>query len=233
MRSSRELWTNRLARIAVFLLLVFSGGPRSALVQSASAQTKQDGCLKDTVCKDHYDKALKFYDQGQYADALPEFQAAYERRQMPWLMLNVGRTMQRLGRPQEAINYYERYKKAELNMEPATLARVNKYIEQAQALVDKGPEPTSKAPDTGAGTGAGPAPNSGPSSGVAATLTLNPGQETPPPPKPIYKKWWFWTIIGAVVVGGVVGGVAGGLAHKSSSAPNLIPSGDPVYMPTF
>ena len=28
---------------------------------------------------------------------------------------------------------------------------------------------------------------------------------------PVYKKWWFWTIIGAVVVGGTVGAVVGTL----------------------
>jgi hypothetical protein len=26
---------------------------------------------------------------------------------------------------------------------------------------------------------------------------------------PFYKKWWFWTIVGAVVVGGTVGIIAG------------------------
>jgi len=29
-------------------------------------------------------------------------------------------------------------------------------------------------------------------------------------PTPIYKRWWFWTIVGAVVAGGVVGGVVAG-----------------------
>jgi hypothetical protein len=38
-------------------------------------------------------------------------------------------------------------------------------------------------------------------------LVAQPG---PPaqPSSPIYAKWWFWTIIGAVVVGGVVTAVA-------------------------
>jgi hypothetical protein len=224
--SSRVSSIKRIASIAVFLLILVGG------MATALAQNKQDGCLKDPICKDHYNKALKLYYDGKYADALPKFEDAYARRQMPWLMLNIGRTMQRLGRPQEAITYYERYKKAELNLDPVTLERVNKYIEQAKALLEKPPEPTENP--------------------VQRPVRLDPAQTTPvnppivqspgttpdgpkdvPAKKPIYKKWWFWTIIGVVVVGGVAGGVAGGLQAKKSPPPDLIPSTDPVYMPTF
>lgn len=31
---------------------------------------------------------------------------------------------------------------------------------------------------------------------------------------PVYKKWWFWTVIGAVVATSIAGGVAGGLSRK-------------------
>ncbi len=229
MRSSRALWTKKLVRISVFLLLVVGVSPWQAGPVSAWAQNKQDGCLKDVVCHDHYYKALKLYDDGKYADALPEFQAAYQRRQMPWLMLNVGRTMQRLGRPQEAIDYYERYKKAELNMEPATLERVNKYIEQAQALIDK---PAGETPNPPNLTVKDPGP-ANPPTGTGTQLVLTPGQEGPPPPKPVYKKWWFWTIIGVAVAGGIAGAVAGSLAAQKSPPPSLVMPGDPVFMPKF
>jgi tetratricopeptide (TPR) repeat protein len=213
------------AALLLFLVGVLTGG-------AASAQNKQDGCLKDPVCKGHYDKALKLYDEGRYADALPEFENAYSRRQMPWLMLNIGRTMQRLGRGQEAISYYERYKKAELNLDPAALERVNKYIEQAQALVAKPLEdkPLEQKPnlDPAQVTASNP---------PLVTPAPNPdnGQKDVPASKPVYKKWWFWTIIGVVVVGAVAGGVAGGLAGKTTTVPAtdpILPT-DPVYMPTF
>jgi hypothetical protein len=38
------------------------------------------------------------------------------------------------------------------------------------------------------------------------TIELIPLTPPPPPGKPIYKKWYFWAGVGAVVVGGAVGG---------------------------
>lgn len=37
--------------------------------------------------------------------------------------------------------------------------------------------------------------------------------------EPVYKKWWFWTAVGVVVVGGAAAGIAGGVA----SAPQPMP----------
>jgi hypothetical protein len=43
----------------------------------------------------------------------------------------------------------------------------------------------------------------------------------PPPPRstPIYKRWWFWTLIGAAVAGATAGAVAG-TTHRSGPAVN-------------
>jgi hypothetical protein len=51
-----------------------------------------------------------------------------------------------------------------------------------------------------------PAYPAGPEQQPAGTLVSQPQQ--PPQSEPVYTKWWFWTIIGAVVVGGVVTAVA-------------------------
>jgi tetratricopeptide (TPR) repeat protein len=229
MRRRESSTEHRAGRAALLLLLV--AALSGAALRSASAQSKQDGCLKDPVCKDHYNKALKLYDEGRYADALPQFEEAYSRRQMPWLMLNIGRTMQRLGRGQEAISYYERYKKAELNLDAATLERVNKYIEQAQALVEKPPEEKPLEPRP---TKVDPPPVTTPPV-VAAPGVVPPGPDASEK-KPVYKKWWFWTLIGVVAVGAVAGGVAGGLASKKTTTvppPDPFLPTDPIYMPTF
>ena len=66
--SSPALWTNRsksFARLAA--LLVCTAGLLSGLGQAPTAwaqNSKQDGCLKDPVCRDRYNKALKLYDEG-------------------------------------------------------------------------------------------------------------------------------------------------------------------------
>ena len=70
---------------------------------------------------------------------------------------------------------------------------------------------------------------------LAATLYLNVSYEaeveTPkdaPPPKPVvrkpfYKTWWFWTVAGVVVAGGVLAGVLVPAPAKSCGGGNFCP----------
>lgn len=201
--------------MALYLALSLAGG-------SSLAQSKQDGCLKDVTCRNLYYKALKEYDEGRYVEALAGFQSAYSRRQMPWLLLNIGRSLQRLGRPQEAISNYERYLKAEPNIDEPTREKVNKYIEQTKALLDS-PTPTPTQPSPEPQTVTPPVPT--PTASMSVPLAVE--QKTP-----VYKKWWFWTIIGAGVAVGVGAGV--GIAVGSRKAPPTPFLGtDPIYMPSF
>ena len=88
--------------------------------------------------------------------------------------------------------------------------------------------PPSAAPNTGAAPAAGadapaaPVPAAGPEAAppsnapaplalpaaplppAPATTTVNLTAPQPAPNQPITSKWWFWTAIGAAVVGGVV-----------------------------
>lgn len=219
---------------AVFAVLAGLLCESTALAQ----KSKTDGCLTDPTCRASYQKALSQYDEGRFDEALANFQSAYQRRQMPWLLVNIGRAAQRLGRPAEAIQYYERYKKAEPNIDPENEKRINKYIEQARALLEQTPEqPTMpgvvKPSEPPALDKTKPSEPPKPDSGVTG-LTAQGGTPTDTPAaKPIYKKWWFWTIIGGVVVAGVVtGAVVGATANKSPPPEPFLPD-DPVYMPTF
>jgi hypothetical protein len=56
---------------------------------------------------------------------------------------------------------------------------------------------------------------------VASTVD---GAQAPPRPRstPIYRRWWFWTIVGAVVVGGTVGAVVA----ARSAGDSWMPSGE-------
>ena len=213
-----------ISRCTLWLVLLCG----SLALAHADPKSKTDGCLKDPVCRASYNQALGQYDAGRYDEALTGFQAAYARRQMPWLLVNIGRTVQRLGRPQEAINYYERYKKAEPNIDAESEARINKFIEQARALLEQTPEqsnlPVTPKPDPTVA----PPP-------VALNLNpaVRPDADTSPTNKPVYKKWWFWTIIGVVVAGGVAGGVAGAVLSQKKAPPDPFMTGDTVYSPTF
>ncbi len=200
----------------LWLAIVFVlSSPRLAL--AGGANDPDDGCLRDNECRGHYDKAMKSYGGGRYEAALPEFQAAYGLRQMPWLLVNIGRTLHRLGRLEEAVQYYNNYEKASLGSDPETLKRVQDYRSQAQAALD--------ALKSGQGTPTTPAVTpSTPPEGTAPAGTEQP--------KPIYKKWWFWTIIGGAAAVTILGiGIGVGVSKGGTTDP--IPAGTTVYSPTF
>ena len=192
----------------------------------AGPQNPDDGCLKDERCSGHYNKAVTAFEEGRFEAALPEFQAAYTQRQMPWLLINIGRTLHRLGRPKDALAQYERYKQAESKSDPETMERLEKYIAQSKALLESSPPPPDPKPDPPPTLVPNKLPDQNGQNGQN-------GQTTDTASKPIYKKWWFWTIIGGVVAAGVITGVAVGVSSGNSVAPDPIPDGVMVYRPNF
>lgn len=188
--------------LCALLATLVCAGPRLA---AAAPENPDDGCLSDPICREHYEKAVGLFEQGRFDTALSEFQAAYAQRQMPWLLINMGRTLHRLGRPKEALEQYDLYTKAESRIDPETRQRLDKYIAQAQAQASGAPEATPPL--------------------------ATPPAATRPGDKPLYKKWWFWTAIGggvAVVVSGIAIGVA-----VSRSGSGSLPADVMVYRPSF
>ncbi len=228
-----------LSSVLWFALAVVLSFPR--LAQAGGANDPDDGCLRDSECRGHYEKAMKSYSGGRYEAALPEFQAAYGQRQMPWLLVNIGRTLHRLGRLEEAVQYYNNYEKASLGSDPETLKKVQEYRTQAQAALDamkgiQGGGSTAGTTPTGTTNTASPS--------ASPTLNLNPtgtdGSNSAPAAatssdaqKPIYKKWWFWTIVGGGVAAITILGVGIGVGTSSSGTTDPIPAGTTVYSPTF
>lgn len=229
MRDPRP-WTRHAVIIAWFLLLL-------AAPAAAGPHSPDDGCLNDGICLGHYNQAVKLFEGGRFELALSEFQAAYHRRQMPWLLINIGRTLHRLGRPREALEYYERHRQAEAKPDAETLDRLEKYTAQARALAETGPtgpppaDPATDpapAPDPAA---TAPAP-AGPAAAVApAAAPVAAATPAAAPPKlehkPLYKKWWFWTAIGGGVAAVAIIGIAVGVTANSSPG---LPSGVTTIM---
>ena len=120
----------------------------------ARAIALDDGCTNDPVCRQHYDTALELFQDGRYEAALSEFQAAYAQRQMPWLLVNIGRTLHRLGRLKEAIAHYQRYQQSDLGTDPETSQKAREYLAQARLLLAQAP----KAGSADSATGGQPAP---------------------------------------------------------------------------
>ncbi|HRI49748.1 MAG TPA: hypothetical protein PLW65_06160 [Pseudomonadota bacterium] len=180
----------------------------------ARAIALDDGCINDPVCRQHYDTALELFQDGRYEAALGEFQAAYAQRQMPWLLVNIGRTLHRLGRLKEAIAHYERYQQSGLGTDPETSQKAREYLAQARLLLAQAPKAAGSADTTTAGQ---------------------------PESVPLYKKWWFWTAIGGGVAAFAIVGIGLGVGLKSEPGsppppvpmPSTLPAGVVVYRPSF
>jgi len=173
----------------LLLLLLFGSGSALAL--------PEDACIKDDRCKEHYTKASKLYKEEYFDEALAEFQAAYEARQMPLLLVNIGRTYQKLGRPKEALSFYERYLQAESKFDPDVRKRVDEYISQVKVLIGTAEDKTDKpTPDLAKPTAAVPPP--------------------PQPPPPGRNLLIAGAVIGGVgLVAGIVADSALGAAYQN------------------
>ena len=160
----------------------------------------------------HYNRGLSLYKEKEYEDAANEFLAAYQIRQLPRILLNIGQAYRKLGKAREALAFYERYLKAEPDPPPKIKQDLDSYIAQTKALLD--------APEVKAAIEQQQEP--GPSgwnrdSGqmepwLAAAIKIEEQN------KPVYKKAWFWGIIGGSVAAVGLGvGLGVGLSRGAGS----------------
>jgi hypothetical protein len=199
--------------------------------------------------RQHYEAALRLYDHGQFEGAIKEFQAAYTLKQLPRLLLNIGQTHRKLGHARDALGFYEFYLRVEPNPKPEIKAELTTYIAQTRALLDAAermraqqepPEPppqnepplARRTPDGSAVIPTPfvlipPPPTPAERLAVAVTPAAQPQLRTPMPTpnmdqaggRPVYKKWWFWTLIGIGVAGAATGIALGVRAATASSDP--------------
>lgn len=114
-----------------------SPGAAKAKPDAAAAQPGEKGdlCLQDGLCRAHYTRARGLSKANDYQGALTAYEAAYHRRAVPWLLLNIGRTLHKLGKPVEALGYYRRYQQEDQAPVPQRQQLLKEYTEQAEADV--------------------------------------------------------------------------------------------------
>ena len=139
------------------------------------------------AARDHYAKGKRLYDVGRFADAANEYEAAYQAKDDPALLFNLGQSYRLAGLPAKALLAYKAYLR---NVpDAANRAEVEARVTELQAIVDRAPAPT---PET--------APSPKPVPQAAANALVAPAP--PPPHRSIAHKPWFWAVLvgGAAVV---------------------------------
>jgi hypothetical protein len=194
-----------------------------------------------------YERAEKSFDLGKFAEALADYQAAYEAKPLPGFLFNIAQCYRNMGNFERARFFFRRY----LTLEPhaPNHRRVEELISEMSRQLDAqtaaaatnsppatAPPPTAAPPLPMAAARSLPVPSPGPPPAEAppAAPVVVPSPSPPPPPsaapavesaapsvplltetapppepshRPIWKRWWFWTGVGAVVAGGVVAAI--------------------------
>lgn len=224
--------------------LLLSARPPQAVAQpqpaSEDSALDTDPCLTDVLCRARFNRGRKLSKEDKYEEAVAAYESAYQRRPVAWLLINIGRTLHKLGRPQAAVTYYEQY----LNEEPSgpqeRKQRAELFLKEAreelavqaaakkpavlpplivpEVTVEQEPEPAEEHPVSGL-----PSP-------VVEPPT--PPVEPPRPLTPVVSAKrtpaWLWGGIlsgSAVLIGGA--GTGGAALAAANTARGTVYVGDP------
>jgi len=170
------------ARPSVFLVALTV----LAFSSVATAQTRRDKAL----ARKHFKAGKEAYAAEEYKKAAKEFAAGYLHDPKPAFLINIAQSYRKADDLKQAAHYYREFlaKEPDSKLAPQVEGLIKEIEDQIKAREPK-PEPETKTE-------------------TEETIT-----QPPPPPEersPFYKKWWFWTAVGAVVVAGVGAGIYAG-----------------------
>lgn len=214
-RTSKSCLRNSGHATGLFLLILLFGAmpsmataesvrrpaPKGAKAGDAGAGQGSGDCMELTECRKYFESARQLSDARQYNAALTAYEKAYALRPSAWLLINIGRVQQKLGRPADAVTSYQRFL-ADAEHQPAeAVDAAREYLKQAESDISaqRAKERMAAQPTVAVTPGVDAA---GGAAGAPQAVE-----------KPVYKKWWFWLIVGgaaaaaatAVAVGVTVG----------------------------
>jgi tetratricopeptide (TPR) repeat protein len=182
------------------------------LAFSIAGQARAQNPSPEELARRHHERGTTFYNLGQFEEAISEFRKGYEQKGDPVFLLNIGEAYRQLGAHEKALFFYRRY----LSAMPAApnRAEIDEKVAALQQLVDAQQRARSPAPPQ-------PLPprlTDGPPLVPSQTengLVSHP----PPPPGPLWQRWWFWAGVGGLVAGGIAVGLLVSSAHQTKPPP--------------
>lgn len=208
---------------SALVLLLLAGSPAAAQEPSApSSSSTSTGAAGTTAepktAKEFIGRATQRFSAGEYAAAIDDYRAAYQLRQLPTLIFNIAQAHRKASQWQEALANYERFIKedsksslvpeaeahaaamrAKIEAEKSSLEReaaarlAQQRVEEAEALAKAREEERKKA--------------------EAALLLATTAKK-----EPIYKRPWFWIVIGGAAAAAIGVGIGVGLYLREPSS---------------
>ncbi|HJX54213.1 MAG TPA: tetratricopeptide repeat protein [Polyangia bacterium] len=179
----------------VVLIAALAAGT-SAGMPSAEAQDASN----IAVARAEYETGVRHFDLSEFDEALTAFKNAYRAKPDPAFLFNIAQCHRKLGRIDDAITFYQTY------LRRAPDARNREEVEQriaeleeqrGKAAVRTPVVPVSPPADSVQADSQHPdVARQGLDVGATSTETTSD--------RPVYKRWWFWTAVGAVAAGAAV-----------------------------
>jgi hypothetical protein len=172
-----------------------------------------------------YDGGSTEYNLGNYDKALEHFRTAYRLVHEPALLFNIGQCQRQLGDYDGASKSYRAYLREASDVSEDRRAEVQKLVDTMElALKDKrAQQPPTGTQPLGTTKQEPVATPTNHSAHDTAPLTITSPVPVAPAPVPVYKRAWFWGVIGGAVVVVAVGvGLGVGLSQGTTwpSGPN-------------
>jgi tetratricopeptide (TPR) repeat protein len=163
-------------------------------------------------------QAREAFAAGRYQDALDVYVKLYAEKLHPNFLRNIGRCYQNLGEPDKAISSFREYLRKAKGLPADERTEIEGYIKEMEELKQKrAAAPVEPRPDP-----VQPAvtpPVTSPAVHEPPTTLLTPLPPAPDESPPVYKRWWFWTAIGAAVVAGVAVAIVASSGSKDPACP--------------
>ena len=157
-----------------------------ALVSVAAVPAAAQDATAEAEARSVFDAGQVAFTDARYDDALVYFKRSYRLSHRPALLFNIGLCHDRLRDDQSAIEAYERY-----------LAEVPSAPNRRE--VDGRLEALHRAQRLRVAVNPANVVEADPRPPVVATTGTAPDSPA------VYSTWWFWTIVGVLVVGSTVG----------------------------
>ena len=186
--------------VAALVALASATAPAAPATRKAAKISSPAEQAAAAQAREYFERGEAFFKLEKYKEALEQYEQGYLAKADASFLYNIAQCHRLMGDKPAALRFYKRF----LNEATRVPNRpvVEQHIKELEAsLANEAPmpapppEPLPTAPQPALGAPAlvgSPAP-------ASASAEDGHGRQ------PIFKKWWFWTIVGAVVIGAGVG----------------------------
>ncbi len=182
-------------RVGLILICIATMAPSAAAEDKAAARQA-------------YAEGSKYYDLGQYTEALEAFKRAYWNYETPPFLYNMAQCHRALGHKREAIELYRSYlRKAS---DAPNREEVQRIVAELNAALEKEKNTSPTSPSKTVATANKPTSGDSQTRAVPVVGTTV-AASAPPEKKPVWERGWVWGIVGGVVAAGVAVGVGVGV----------------------